>query len=109
MERAFVVIPEGDLFYIMQVCPDALLSASGSCAFALYCDCQHSDAGPLWQMRGYFKREFEAKRRADALQDQFERDVQRQRGVIERRRAREREAMARPGPETGISDDDVPC
>lgn len=93
MATAFVVIPEGDLHYLMQVCPDALHSASGSCAYALWCDCQHSDDGPLWQFRGYFMREHDAQRRRAALQEQFEKDCGRHAAVIANRVEREREAM----------------
>lgn len=108
VKTAFVVVPEGDLFYIMQVCPDALISESGSCAHALYCDCQHSDDGPLWQFRGYFKLAAESHRRAGALQVQFERDCARKAAVVDRREAREREARDVVCERYGISDDDVP-
>lgn len=108
MKTAFVVIPEGDLFYIMQVCPDALISASGSCAYALYCDCLHSDDGPLWQFRGYFQRRFEAERRAAKLQAQFELDCGRKAAVLDRLEARERAAMAGGRLSDGLGPDDVP-
>lgn len=108
MKKAFTVTREGDVFYIMQVCPDSLLSSAGNCAYALYCDCEHSDDGPLWQFRGYFTSEHEAKRRAAALHTQFESDCERHAGVLARRRERERKACSVGVDAEGVAVADVP-
>lgn len=94
MSRAFVVVPEGDVAYIMQVCPDALMSASGFCPCALYCDCLHGDDGPLWMDRGYWPSVQAAQQRAQLLDAQFWSDVERSKLARERSRERELRAMS---------------
>lgn len=79
--KPFVIYPEGDLFFIMQVCPDALL---GNCAHEHYCDCWQSDDGPLWMDRGYCKTLAEAEERQRKLTLQFWNDVERSKERSER-------------------------
>lgn len=105
--KPFVVVPEGDLWYIMQVCPDVCASVNRACPVSLYCDCEHSEHGPLWQFRGYYDNAQKAQDRCDILTAQFLMDVERHRGVMERRRAREVREVAAKLPEN-IGDDDVP-
>ena len=50
-KRPFVVMQEGDVYYIMQICPTAFLNPSGECEQSRYCDCLHGEDGPLWLHR----------------------------------------------------------
>jgi hypothetical protein len=75
------VFPEGDLFFIMQVCPDVF--RAGGCAQEFRCDCWQSDAGPLWQFRGYAKSRAEAEERERVLSLRFWNDVERSRARSE--------------------------
>lgn len=99
--KPFVIYPEGDLFFIMQVCPDVLTSTSGECRQSLWCDCLHGEDGPLWQDRGYFMTRADAQARCDVLTAQFWSDVERSK--LRARRALEREGRLSRG--DGVSCD----
>lgn len=91
--RPFVVFPEGDLFFIMQVCPDALV---GGCAQECRCECLQSSDGPLWLFRGYVTSRAEAEARCAALTARFWADVERERLARERAEERRRRAELPP-------------
>ena len=101
--KPFVVVSAGEVHTVMQVCPDVVIN--GECRQALWCDCAHSDDGPLWQERRCFARLADALAQVEVLTVQFQEDCQRHRAVIERLRAR---AAGKPVQREGLADDGVP-